>query len=906
MPKLSSLVSLGTAGKVASGIIVGGVSTVAVQRYTDSSEFSKDPQRAEMREEGRKKLDFEIQQRSEELEKKKRELEVLAETIAKQQAALKEERSAVQQMQQAATQVVASEVPVVETVQQVAQVEESEEPKSEESKKAEVPTNNAPKRPAVFDGGGNKEPIVPANDAQKPAVAFGSSGDVVTVGNADNAGMIDRLREEIEDLRRRLAEKDGSPKEEALRAREERLRERERALSEKLWKSNMQSKATQTDDALFEAASEDDDPFEGGSKKKTAKSGKVVDFFTMEKEEVQAYAVKEGERLSKDIAKQEDFFRQLVSVEETMSVGTATKEEQEKRVREKTHNFNELVKGTMGTLPSDVAQTSIDQILQSVDNDQRRAALKKNLERVKRAMPFLKDVKTLGALRAAVSAYTGIVEEKPISPQKYADLMEESAAECAQEITNPVSSNDAKKREADAAKEFKRFCDTKDASNKKASEIVGKENAGGGVDPAQAIADLKKEAADGYDAFFDGKNGLLKGFHDLQHDWEQLVALGKTVKSIPAAPGVPGVPPPPPGVPGVPAGGNSLFLSDDKEDFAKFLSIVDPDFRDKNRKNTEAHDEALQARRVAIRKIEKAKNEHEKAVKDGRDDAEKNRLLNEMSLAEKELEDATAAAGAALKTWKDFRTDAFNDLKKRLLAAQARWLDCGFEGESSIDSTITDLKDRLSKDAAQPTGAALLRQQRISGTAAAVTRLTDPEKEKYKKFLDTAKSVKKRASDLKEKFNRAKETKEAVERVSFKPVTNPGTGEVRYVVSIPDGSLLSSASLYSCLLSLAPVITELTIEKLGYESAGKPFLNFMKLCPRFALLEKLCIKGSFAEDVRDSAKKGFFRQYESAIRSDDERLGSLRGSGIPSNAKGFFFRAISLIPNLKTFEMYCV
>ena len=68
MPKLSSLVSLGTAGKVASGIIVGGVSTVAVQRYTDSSEFSKDPQRAEMREEGRKKLDFEIQQRSEELE----------------------------------------------------------------------------------------------------------------------------------------------------------------------------------------------------------------------------------------------------------------------------------------------------------------------------------------------------------------------------------------------------------------------------------------------------------------------------------------------------------------------------------------------------------------------------------------------------------------------------------------------------------------------------------------------------------------------------------------------------------------------------------------------------------------------------------------------------------------------
>ena len=51
MPKLSSFVSLGTAGKVAGGIVAGGLSTVAVQRYTDSSEFSNDPQRAEMREE---------------------------------------------------------------------------------------------------------------------------------------------------------------------------------------------------------------------------------------------------------------------------------------------------------------------------------------------------------------------------------------------------------------------------------------------------------------------------------------------------------------------------------------------------------------------------------------------------------------------------------------------------------------------------------------------------------------------------------------------------------------------------------------------------------------------------------------------------------------------------------------
>ena len=211
--------------------------------------------------------------------------------MAHREAALREEKAAVQQMQQAATQIVASEVPVVE--QQVTQAEEPADVQPEKPKADVVPTDNAPKRPAVFDGGDNKEPVAQANDAQKPAVAFGSSGDVVTVGNADNAEMIDRLRKEIEDLKRRLAKRRGI-------AREEWLHERERALSEKL---------KQTDDALFEAASGDDDPFEGGfgKKAKTAKSRKVVDFSKMDKEEVQDYTAKEGERLSEDIAKQKDF-----------------------------------------------------------------------------------------------------------------------------------------------------------------------------------------------------------------------------------------------------------------------------------------------------------------------------------------------------------------------------------------------------------------------------------------------------------------------------------------------------------------------------------------------------------------------------------------------------------------------
>jgi hypothetical protein len=528
MPKLSSLVSLSTTGKVAGGVLAA----LGVQYYMGSSEFSKDPQRAEMREEQKKKLDFEVQQRSEELEKKEQSLKVLEEALAHREATLREEKTAVQQMQQAATQIVASEVPVVE----IQQAEEPADVQPEKPKADVVPTDNAPKRPAVFDGGGNKkEPASPANDAQKPAVAFGSSGDVVTVGNADNAEMIDRLRKEIEDLRRRLAEKDGSPKEEALRAREERLRERERALSEELWKSNMQSKATQTDDALFEAASGDDDPFEGGSggKAKTAKFKKVVDFSKMEKDAIRDYTAKEGERLFENLEKQEDFFRQLASADKTVNIGTATKEEQEKIVEEKSLKFRALYKEYVDTLPPEIAQTSIDQILQSMKKEH-RAALEKNLERAKQAMPFLQGVETLGAMKAAVSAYTGQTNEKPISPQKYAALMKESAVECAREIKNPVLSDDAKKREADTAEGFKLFCDKKNESDKKVSEIVKKENAGGGVAPApdRVITDLKKEAVSGYNALFENKSSLLKGFRDLQRDWEQLVVLEKNLSLL--------------------------------------------------------------------------------------------------------------------------------------------------------------------------------------------------------------------------------------------------------------------------------------------------------------------------------------------------------------------------------------
>jgi len=175
MPKLSSLVSLGTVGRVASGAMLGGLSTVAVQRYTGSSEFSKDPQRAEMREE-QKKVSFEIQQQSEALEKEKQNLETQKQSLARGWEALREKEAVVQQMQQTATatQGAAAEVVAVETVQQVAQAAEPADEQPEKPKADVVPADHTPKRPAVFDGGGSKEKPVETtnkNNTSEPSVA---------------------------------------------------------------------------------------------------------------------------------------------------------------------------------------------------------------------------------------------------------------------------------------------------------------------------------------------------------------------------------------------------------------------------------------------------------------------------------------------------------------------------------------------------------------------------------------------------------------------------------------------------------------------------------------------------------------------------------------------------------------
>ena len=86
--------------KVCAGAAVGYFGTVAVQNWrTSESSGNVPPLMREERDERQKKFEFEVQQRSEQLNKKEQTLKALEETLAKREAALKEERSALQYMQ---------------------------------------------------------------------------------------------------------------------------------------------------------------------------------------------------------------------------------------------------------------------------------------------------------------------------------------------------------------------------------------------------------------------------------------------------------------------------------------------------------------------------------------------------------------------------------------------------------------------------------------------------------------------------------------------------------------------------------------------------------------------------------------------------------------------------------------
>ena len=146
--------------------------TVGVQHWRTSESLDNVPPPVrEERDERQKKFEFEVQQRSEQLNKKEQTLKALEETLAKREAALKEERSALQYMQ--AKNNAPSESETRGYGRKFSKVVESTTVKVAHPDPVVSPTDYVPRRPQVFDGGGNREPVVPKGSvADEPRLLY--------------------------------------------------------------------------------------------------------------------------------------------------------------------------------------------------------------------------------------------------------------------------------------------------------------------------------------------------------------------------------------------------------------------------------------------------------------------------------------------------------------------------------------------------------------------------------------------------------------------------------------------------------------------------------------------------------------------------------------------------------------
>lgn len=899
MAKLSDIVSLGTTVKVAGGVVVGGLSTVAVQHYMASSEFSKDPQKAEMREEQKKKLDFEVQQRSEELEKKEQELKMLEATLAKQQATLAEERLVVQQMKAAATEAVASEVAVAETVQPVAQTEDPADVQPEKPKADVVSRgDNTPRRSAVFGGGGRKETAPTAKDAQKkPSVVFGSSEDVVTIEkNGASDAETERLRKEVENLRRRLAEKNDSSM---------------------LRKRNVESKATQTDDPLFETAFGGNDPFDKPDSKKVkksdlkkkypsnlataAKSTSEEDRFSkMSKEEVKDYAKGEIELATDAIDSK--------ILEKLTGKRAGTADAQQAAVTK----FKDSINAALGGQSKDISDFSINQVLEGHPN---RSDYEKQIEKLREEVPLAKDIKTVSALNAIAVATRSVLNPKRISPEIYAKLLMESTDKVADHLKKLPEKPE--KRVKNIKTGLNEVLGRRDVLRKNVDEILKKEPTPMGVtEGLQKLADAKAKAGDIVKSLYkNGGKGLLKGFEEIQNEWENVVKHSKALYSSA---------PPPPMAP-LALGVDEIAVKSDGLPFnwANDLRAVDEDFRKQDNANTEAYDEAVkpycealakagscdtQAKTIdrdiqtANGKLKRAKrerdNERVKELSDfiAKKKDEKREIMKQKTELRKEVAKLKGEVEPIMKKWKDYRRDAYSKPEKKLLVIQKQWLDYGLKDQSKIDDDVQKSKNELSNDSKRLSASEVKRLEMLGRNVDnSVPPLTEEEKKNRKQFIEEVKTCERRSEDLKNKYRAAVRKKEALESIEVQPVSTQ-----RYLVRLRQLSVFGSRDVCDCLMAIAPHIEELTIEDFDNESAGTPFFNFAKLCRRCETLKKLSVKGIFGGSFEEKKSgKLFFDALGSSKLPDEFEKAKLGLNGVTR-----FFDVIALIPNLKTFEMY--
>jgi len=893
MPKFGNLISLSTATKTVAGMAAGVGATMGVQHYMGSSEFSKDPQIMERREDQQKKMSFEVQQLSKELEERKRNIEMQEQSVAKKLQEVSEKEAALQRMQQAMTeQGVQAGVVAVETVQQVAQAKEPADVQPEEPKADVVPANNAPRRPAVFDGGGNKEKTNDKqNDDSKRPVVFGSSGDVVTIekGGAVSDAETERLRKEVENLRRRLAY-DASEKK-RLRGWEDRLRERERALSEKLWKRNMQSK---TDDPLLEAAfGGSSDPFD---KKPDSKKVSINDASGSNREEDPKgeKEVSPSVHIPKkpwggSVSELGKFQKFIGSVESNEKASP-------KEVKKK-----EIMQHVINDLNSKKTDLKENTIIRDLEVDIENIADEKGaISNFLKEFPEYNDIHSYGLLTAIAGKLEvdSSIQRKTLTVEDVLQALRNSVSRSAPRILDEIK-NAPQVTEDDSLSASRK--QQRSTNAKAARPIVNKNKGATVVDPDALVKKLKEGAEKNFKDIFDkdgfiGKKGrtnilsledIMKEIKNFNFKPVQPKPLDPPPQVVadPLAPPIPagleppammggGFMPPPPPPPPVPA-----FVCERKKPSEKKTADEKmPDFScDVDPYNSDTIAAFLECDAGKKQADQKLAEEMKKLWDEKDDENEKDEKVKKANRAKRDKDYLALATKREdlRKNWL-YGVNAKLGIQWRLCSN--RELQGSYEIRKKVEAMEAFLGD---KNPNKPVDAALLRAAGKMDNANA-----DMLKKAYE-LCSKYRTAQEKIKEMTDLFKRSKSTVELWEK-GLKIETKGGDVEV----SLPDLQLLDNEELFSLLLQMVENIVSLDIQSVSKTSLSTAFGQFFDLCPHLKRLKRLKITTSWGNAIDPMS---FF--------NIQNLIGSCKIQLPTKSNEGMFLSAIAVIPGLEELEL---
>ena len=930
MPKFSDVINLSTAMKAATWAGTGVLTTVTVQNFTGFSESSKAPQREEVRGE-QKKMGFEIQQLSAALEKEKREVEMSREDLAKGWAALREEKAAFQQQQAATTAVVVAEPAKAVAV---TTVEPEEAPTPPEAKKempaAPIPTDNTPKRPAVFDGG-NREPAPTAKEDEKkePSVAFGSSGDVVTIekGGAVPAET-ERLQKEVKNLRRRLREFQERQETFIRAAAAERRKIRDAAAADR---SNSNGEDVFAENDVFGSGGK------GDGKGKKRRNSLWIPKKTLSLLLSPKYANEGRDRSGSDSNKENVSSEGITNTYETnVAESTQKKKEPWKGATSDVEKVRAIVeniqKETEGALPPDskdtnaganeafakrtLATTILNNLLNNLKSEDEnlenlvKRHLKVDIEDIAdeenvvhnflEVYPEYKGIRSFGVLAGIAGTIRLSIREKKLTPEDVLQALRDSVPLSAPRILKEVTEAPKVTEKADlkSKRDKDRSAYTKDIGE----YTISKD---GVKDSATLVEALKKGAEKDFQSIFDKKGFIassekdIDAFEKIRGNVANFVfkpnsSLNINITNSPVvvtgteAPAVV-LPVPKP----VPTIGGGVPLPP-----PMIMKMVPKMVRKVDIKDTLPSEKKTKEEKMPGFSYQATDGYDSQTIEaffecDGEKAQTDQGLADQMKTLWDETNPGDESNNAEYKKLiekrRKLREGCLKGRTNKLLGMQWRMCsDKPLKDWGKIEGTIQEIEEFLAgKNPEHPVDRMMLRQ---------TGKMNDSNKlmlERAYKLRSQYRALEQKMKDLSNSYKTKKKVLDLWKTGLKIEVKNGEDVEV----SLPDLGLLSNEKLYSFLYRIVEKIVSLDILSVSTSSADSAFANFANLCPHLKGLKRLKVVAPW----------GYQTLKESIFNGNTYSIRGLK-LHMPDNATNEcrFLSAIAIIPGLDELEIESV